>query len=431
MGDFWSDMLQQQKDSVPAVREDESRQALEALEQDYGIMLRPMEAAELERGNFQVLPADSLARLSGALQQVPGLIAGQSLQNAYQSTYANAYRLLIPAGSDNLSFMKNSRLAGEFGEGAIDLTLVDSGGTIRRKAGAEKIDPPDIRAQQIAYLAFSAASLVTNQYFLQRIDKKLKKIQQTTTEILQFLELDKLSALEGHQEFLEETFQSLPAIQNNPSRLETTRNHLIDVREYARRTIGFYNVQTKEALSQITLKAEQVTRIKTCFSSYWLALYVYELAVILEILLHQITDSRELQRAQADLQAKIEEYTSLFSSVDDCFETYVRRKHPVLCFLDDSILPDSIPPVATSMVLLPTIITQSKKAGDADLYDMPKSLEPAQLQTISESIDALDKMYRSPTELAISGEKVYLKLPEYQKSPGDDPDVELRMREKE
>lgn len=323
MADFWSDILQKQKDSIPSVREDESRQALETLEQDYGIILRPMEPAELERGDFQVLPADSLARLSGALQQLPGLVAGQSLKNVYQNTYANAYRLLIPKGSENMSFMKNSRLAGEFGEGAIDLTLVDSGGTIRRKAGVEKIDPPDMRAQQIAYLAFSAASLVTNQYFLQRIDKKLEKIQQATKEILHFLELDKQSQLQGQWDYLSNSYAKLDSIMGDQNLQQATLTQVQAIKTHTMGDIQLYQTYAQSSMDSFEAGlskffkrkkelSDLISTVQSRISMYWFTIYIYQLAASLEVMLTHNFDSGYLRNTRADMEKHTNAYEKLY-----------------------------------------------------------------------------------------------------------------------
>lgn len=417
MSDFWSDMLQQQKDSVPAIWEDESRQALEALEQDYGIILRPMEPAELEHRDYQVLPADSLARLSGALQQVPGLVAGQSLQNVYQNTYANAYRLLIPKGSENLSFMKNSRLAGEFGEGAVDPTLVDSGGTIRRKAGVEKIDPPDVRAQQIAYLAFSAASLVTNQYFLQRIDKKLEGIQQTTTEILHFLELDKQCKLQGYLDYLVSCYANLDQVIQDDSLRQAYLFQIEEIKKDSMGNIRFYRGNAKHDAGLLnngirayvfkmfhTQKDEDnlcalFQKASVSASFHWFAVYVYDLASLLELLLKSDIDNKYIKQVQFSMS----EYAKNYIVENTLFEA------------------------ALSSIQHLKGNTHLKTLAASTLSPI---LRFQQLRSISDSLETLNQLLNGPIELAVSGEKVYLKLPERQVPSDDGPDVELRMREK-
>lgn len=437
MSDFWSDMLQQQKDSVPAVREDESRRALETLERDYGIMLRPMEPAELERGDFQALPADSLARLSGALQQVPGLVAGQSLQNAYQNTYANAYRLLIPKGSENMSFMKNSRLAGEFGEGVIDLTLVDSGGTIRRKAGVEKINPPDVRAQQIAYLAFSAASLVTNQYFLQRIDKKLGAIQKTTENILQFLESDKQSQLQGRWDYLSNSYAKLDSIMKDQDLRQATlaqvqtikTNTLGDIQlyqQYAQSSMDSFEVSLSKFFKNKKELSNLMGTVQSRISLYWFANYVYQLAVSLEVMLTHNFDSSYLRNIWADMERRVNTYDEIYQRY---LNLYVKGSHHSDYGLKNFLTLDE-----NTQTEMRSAAEKCKKYEDyahvIKTFQPLRQIQPAQLKEIPQNIDTFDQFYNGPIELAVSGEKVYLKLPEHQ-GHSDGPDVELRMREKE
>lgn len=437
MADFWSDILQKQKDSIPSVREDESRQALETLEQDYGIILRPMEPAELERGDFQVLPADSLARLSGALQQLPGLVAGQSLKNVYQNTYANAYRLLIPKGSENMSFMKNSRLAGEFGEGAIDLTLVDSGGTIRRKAGVEKIDPPDMRAQQIAYLAFSAASLVTNQYFLQRIDKKLEKIQQATKEILHFLELDKQSQLQGQWDYLSNSYAKLDSIMGDQNLQQATLTQVQAIKTHTMGDIQLYQTYAQSSMDSFEAGlskffkrkkelSDLISTVQSRISMYWFTIYIYQLAASLEVMLTHNFDSGYLRNTRADMEKHTNAYEKLYQRY---LNLYIKGTSSgdygkYIEALDEDIQ-------AEWRIASEKCKTYEDIEHLIKTFQPLRQIQPAQLKEIPQNIDTLDQFYNGSIELAVSGEKVYLKLPEHQESLNDGPDVELRMREKE
>lgn len=464
MGDFWSDMLQQQKNSVPAVREDESRQALEALERDYGIIMCPMEPAELERGDFQALPADSLARLSGALQQVPGLIAGQSLQNTYQNTYANAYRLLIPKGSESLSFMKNSRLAGEFGEGAIDPTLVDAGGTIRRKAGVEKIAPPDVRAQQVAYLAFSAASLVTNQYFLQRIDRKLESIQKTTENVLEFLELNKQSELQTHCKTLNKIKNNLSFILQDKGERAEERSRVKRIREEVSRDSDFYQKRVGADVSGITDKMNKKSlqdKLQNLFfnlSNCWMALFAESLATLLELILLENCPHERIEREKQELSQRFKVYEAYYRQSEEAVKRASLQPN-WLAMLGGGALAAgaAIAAAPVAVCTIPFAITAGLTTGGISVFagavstaesdskiksglaqsmggkkldELIQDWNPKALTGVIESIALFDEIINTPTELAISGEKVYLKLPEHQGPSDNGPDVELRMREK-
>ncbi len=421
MTDFWADMLLETRESIPAVRAEEERRAIDLLEQDYGIALAPIDPKELAGPGFQLLPADTFAHISGALQPLPGLISGKMLQSAYQDAYQGACRLLIPAGSENLTFMKNGRLIQEFGEGAIDPTLVDAGGTIRRKAGVKKIDPPDIRAQQIAYLAFSAASIVTNQYFLQRIDKKLEAIQQTATEILHFLELDKQTQLQGCLKYLSDTYAALNSILENSDLRQAALNQVQEIKRQTLGNIDFYQREAQSGFDSFSKSSSKLFKnkkeinghmstIQTRISSYWLAIYVYQLAEALEIQLTQNLDHDYLLRIQKDVQGLAGEYKTLYQRY---LELYVDGS-------DHSDYAEKYLAGLSSNELanLSAEIDLAKNDAEAHMqllekYQPLKNVRPLQLEAIPQSIQTLDEMHSGPVELAISGEKVYLKLPEH------------------
>lgn len=311
------------EEPVPATAApDESGQLLNTLEQEYNISLLPTDLAAIQELGFELLPQDGLAHMSGALQQLPGLLHGRNLQNTYQETYAEAYRLLIPEGCSNDSKMKITKLAEEFGPDAESMEFIGPDGKVKRHGGVQKIDPPDVRAQQIAYLAFSAASVATSQYFLYRIDKKLEAIEDTISDIRQFLELDKQTTLQGYYEYLSGRYSRLNSIMADDKLLQATLQQIQAINADTLGSIQFYRQKVQNELTSIKEKMEKqpkqaIEQAKASLSAYGFALFVHELTLVLEILLTQPAANSDLKQIRKKLSEQIAVYKQVCQSYQE------------------------------------------------------------------------------------------------------------------
>ena len=323
------------EEPVPATAApDESGQLLNTLEQEYNISLLPTDLAAIQELGFELLPQDGLAHMSGALQQLPGLLHGRNLQNTYQETYAEAYRLLIPEGCSNDSKMKITKLAEEFGPDAESMEFIGPDGKVKRHGGVQKIDPPDIRAQQIAYLAFSATSVATSQYFLYRIDKKLEAIEGIVSDILQFLELDKQTKLEGDWLYLSDRYSRMQSVLNDDRLLQATLQQIQAIIANSFGAIQFYQKKIQkelESIKELTEKkvgqaSKKINQARTSLFGYWLALFVHEFAVVLELLLTQNAASQDMQRLMERLSRQIAEYEYAYQFYKELVPTYGKKK---------------------------------------------------------------------------------------------------------
>ncbi len=411
------------EEPVPATAApDESGQLLNTLEQEYNISLLPTDLAAIQELGFELLPQDGLAHMSGALQQLPGLLHGRNLQNTYQETYAEAYRLLIPEGCSNDSKMKITKLAEEFGPDAESMEFIGPDGKVKRHGGVQKIDPPDVRAQQIAYLAFSAASVATSQYFLYRIDRKLEAIEDTISDIRQFLELDKQTTLQGYYEYLSDRYSRLNSIMADDKLLQATLQQIQAINADTLGSIQFYRQKVQNELTSIKEKIEKqpkraqelIEQAKASLSAYGFALFVHELTLVLEILLTQPAANSDLKQIRKKLSEQISEYEQVCQSYKQIIHSYGWHKGG---FLSDA---GWVLGIWTAAMLeipekykKPLLDPLSKKIAavrDAEaLYALPEQMQPGELNRIADSIGELDKLYHGPIELAVSGDQIYFR----------------------
>lgn len=418
-----SDLMERDDAAVPSGIEAEGQaQVLDALRQQYGISLLPTDLAAIQEMGFELLPQEGLARVSGALQQIPGLLHGQNLQNAYQETYAGAYRLLIPEGCGNAPKMDISRLTEEFGPDAESMIFMSPDGKIKRHGGVQKIDPPDVRAQQAAYLAFSAASVATSQYFLYRIDKKLETIESTTTEIIQFLESDKKNQLKGNYETLLDYYNRLHFIMEDDSLRRAALQQVAAIQRESMQAMSFYQEKVQQEYTlineqlkkQVKKVLELLNKAKLSLSCYWLSVFVYEFSVTLEILLAQNTAGRSLKQ----IQQKIAEYEQFYQLYKELVPKYGKESGEawLKAGFTAGMLSTFVPGIGIAagaaigvlQHLSDDIISNSIKKAEVS-YTLPDQIQPERLTEIAGGIGELDKLYHGPIELAISGDQIYFR----------------------
>lgn len=436
--------LSKKEKSIVAARKEDSKQTLEILEKEYGIVVSPIKPKALEKQGFQPVSSDIFARISGAMQPMTGVMFTQMMEQTYQKAYAGAYRIWVPAGCENAPRMKIQRMIEESGGSAESLEFIGPGG-VRRHGGVQKIDPPNVRAQKLAHVAFSAASVVTNQYFLYCIDKKLSAIQQTTTAILHFLELDKQSKLQGCWDYLSERYSSLNSILNNNELKQATLNQVQDIKKHVLGDIQFYRTTAQESLDVFSGKlskffkfskdlAKSMEEVKNHISSYWFATYVYQLAVMLEILLTQNYDSDYLRNIQSDLIAQTKKYEELYQKYLELYRSgawegigknFFDYHWKDILALDPDMRSEYFDKI------------NKKESAFVDIiedYQPLRDIRPAQLMEVSDSLKTLEEMFNSPLELAVSDGQAYIRLPEYwtvAMGSKNGPDVELQMLENE
>lgn len=398
------------EEPVPATAApDESGQLLNTLEQEYNISLLPTDLAAIQELGFELLPQDGLAHMSGALQQLPGLLHGRNLQNTYQETYAEAYRLLIPEGCSNDSKMKITKLAEEFGPDAESMEFIGPDGKVKRHGGVQKIDPPDVRAQQIAYLAFSAASVATSQYFLYRIDKKLEAIESTTTKIIQFLETDKKNQLKGNYNTLLDYYSRLRFIMDDDRLRQATLQQVLAVERESRQIIEFYQDDVQQKLASVSEQLKkQVKKVpdllnaaKLSLSCYWLSIFVYEFAVTLEIILTQNMAGHDFK----EIQQHIAEYERVCQSYKEVTHSYGLKKGGSLSDAGLSLALLNVLTAGFPLAIRAALVARNTEA----LYALPEQMQPGELNRIADSIGELDKLYHGPIELAVSGDQIYFR----------------------
>lgn len=390
-----------------------------ALKEEYGIMLEEVSPDALQAMGFQEVSADRIASFLQPFQYVPGLLSNQAIQD----TYRGAFRLVLPPNLPvNAEMMPRTGLGSNLGS---TIFRDAQSKKIVAQGGLEAIDSAAAAAPQIAYAAFSVASIATGQYFMKRIDGKLASIEQTSQEILQFLELEKRSELQAQQVYLREIFQNMDAIFScSPQRSAT----IIGVQTIRRSTLSaifFYQQKLHQVLgaasSSISEEKTQKMKVKDIekqiqdalanVSGYWLSLYLYGYATMLEFLLTQNTNQTYLQSIEQDLEDKRNTYHEFYSNCKTIVLNNIQQLKTKEPFYNAAKLMAGF-----NVYLYERIKTSEensvqkvKKQLGMPFEDDMEKWNSQYLDQIISGMGSLNLLYRSPVELAISGEHVYLK----------------------
>lgn len=227
------------------------------------------------------IPKDKLTGLTPILNTIPGLLSNYAVSQSYSGAYKIVFQNGLKAG-DQLMQMGNSLKT---------TAIVNAQGKITGQAGLTELSSAASIGPQIAYAAFSLASVVTGQYFLAQINSNLKNISKDIKDIMAFLEISQSSELQSRIEFLREVdldLRSYPGmLENNELRISYLLK-IQNAREDLRRLCNFYGDNLIDIkLNKEKLDQEDLSQIKNYLFLYPIALHGYMLATFFELVFSQ------------------------------------------------------------------------------------------------------------------------------------------------
>lgn len=405
----------------PEMTQEELRKKLE---DSFGILMAELKAEEVDAETLQEkgywkAPKDIAARLSPLLQPAVGMGANQEILR----TFEGAVKLVIPP---NLPTGATPMLRRGLGEGVNSFNFHFQGTQgIVGQGGWAAIDTASADLAQAAYGAFSLASVVTGQYFMQRIDQKMETIQKSTDSILQFLELDKRSELQAEQMFLNETLQDLEDMILCETQRQASIVNAQAIRQRAMAAVLFYSNRVESITADISSKKyksaeweELQKQLLSHIASYQLSLCAYGTSAFLEVMLTGNTDRAYLCRLLERLKMQQEEYDKCLAT---CYERLIKWAEGA----DPNKLAFGIAKGAAAVapvigVPLAEWLEKVHKDGKEKLKDklveevmdlVETCAEVGQLQDVMENIRQLDKISNEPMELIVDKGQLFMKIP--------------------
>ena len=397
------------------------------LKESFGILMAELTAEEadtetLKEKGYWKLPKAAAARISPLLQSVAGLGANQTVQGTFQGAVKLVYPPNLPA-SANVELTPRSGMGpGVFSTKWRDKATKQFAG----EGGVMEIDEAQADIAQAAYGIFSLASVVTGQYFMQRIDQKMESIQESTDSILQFLELDKRSELQAEQMFLAETIQDLEDITLCESQRQASVVNAQNTRKKALAAALFYGSRIESTTAEISSKEYKASKweetqkqLLSYIANYQLSLWAYGTAIFLEVMLTGNTERAYLQRILKRMNEQQKNYDQCLASCYERLIKYAEDADPGKLAFGiakgaAAVAPVIGVPLAEWLGKVHKDEKEKLKGRLSDeIIDLVETCAKAgQLQDIMENIRQLDEISNEPMEIIIENGQLHMKMPE-------------------
>lgn len=290
------------------------------LKEEYGISGETM--SEDEKDKWIKDNVGSAVKLNAALHELPSWI----LKAEQQDKYSDVYRVVYDKGIGQLQrSAKNKDL--------LRANIVEYG-TNNKVVGQAELQAVTVdKATQLSNAAlsvFQVASVVTNQYFLSRIDSKLSSIEKVTNDIKRFLELDKETELLAEYDFISKEIENIQYILSDEGYRYSVLTKIQDIKIKALQNIRFYKAKLNDEKENLNVKDsksetnEKLNGLSNQFSELWLSVNLYSLSSYLEVRLSGVTDEKYLDKTVDDVLDKILDYKDLYDKHYEDLQKYVK-----------------------------------------------------------------------------------------------------------
>lgn len=311
-----------------------------ALYENYGIQLGEINITEKELTNkgFYKLPPEAMAGMSSAVGFAPNAlfnaIRRQCIKNTVEDAVKGTYRVIIPKVEDgtfnakDVFLNKSKMIEGTFtaqvrmkdGKDLVDLAVLDP-------TKVPEIKFPDV--VDIAQGLFHLTSFALGQYFMLQINGKLSEIKSSLQDVMQFLENEKMSALEAAYDELQELYDHIEYIRKSEARSNSSIERLRQTIFLARKDMHFFQrqiLEIKEKASGGDKRDEVSGRVRDIIQAimrYRLALAIFCEAKLIETFLAGINDTDELSAFCGEIESATERFIEDYSSAREWSNKYL------------------------------------------------------------------------------------------------------------
>ena len=263
----------------------------------------------LEESGFTKIPDTLLPQLRALAQYLPGEAVALSNIGTYKAVFDKGLGVLQKSAKHPGLFVGN----------------VVSPGTnndIKGVAVWQEVSA----SPQIALSIFTAASMVTGQYFMAQMNSKLSQINQGINSLRDYMEAEDFSALKATDEFLQGVYSNLSSISQNDVQRQSSLTNVTGRKLICNEIANKYE-QIIEEMDLPSRKKEDIDssifHFSKCLSVYHYALHLYAGTVYLEMILSQNTDAEYLNNIIKDIQNHSGMYDYYLFSWENKFNRYI------------------------------------------------------------------------------------------------------------
>lgn len=224
-------------------------------------------------------------QLCGLLQHLPAAVGAAEM--------AQAYTVSFPEGLPHiLTTLK---------QGGFSTVIRGENGKI---AGTASLYSMGSEAAVLG--AFTAMSVVSGQYFLVQINKRLDAINQTVNSILDFLYGDKRAELLSELRFIQYAYQNYSSIMEHNHQRIATITSIQEAKKVAMKDMEFYLQDLSSFVDEKGKTEEVAVRAANLNKSLELTMQLYVMSSLLELYYAQNFDGCYVQRTEGDISSFVE-----------------------------------------------------------------------------------------------------------------------------
>ena len=301
------------------------------LKEQYGIeeyYIESITSEELLNNGYIEVPENIVASISSIFQYIPQNVAqfidAKAANKSFEYAINGSYKVILKPGT---KLAESKKTMGAFRGSQLDINTNQLDGQaefVKNNASLQNSS-----ASRIALNVFNVISFVTGQYFLTQINEKLSSVKKGINHLEQILESDKRSQLKADYQTLEQINKRKEYIKSNDLQLLSTLTELKSIQRNARGNINFYQEQAEIIRNKTNPKdkdkeiEENINNIVTNLIHYRCAVFVYCLAIQLELYLSYDHNVKYVKCVYDDLSEVIKEYKSDHSHYEKVMSTYL------------------------------------------------------------------------------------------------------------
>ena len=350
--------------------------------------LAPLESngLSLEEQGFVKIPDTLLPQAAALLQYAPGEAVALSSLGTYKAVFDRGLGVL----------QKSAKFPGTV------LGNVVSPGTNNNIKGVAVWQEVSA-TPQLALSIFTAASVVTGQYFMAQMNSKLSQINQGVRGLYEYMETEDFGVLKTTDEYLQGVYSNLRSISENDVQRQSTLTNVTD-RKLKCSEIADKYAKLLEEMAMPSKSKDEISATFVSFSKrlsvYHYALQLYSGALYLEMILSQNTDADYLHGLIKDIQDRTGMYDFHLFKWEHRLDNYIddakglrrerrkERRNPQNFKLEEGS-------------------PAWYKASISRLFYDHKNLDP--VHALEQEIERVNCLYNKPVEAVISDGELYVR----------------------
>ena len=278
-----------------------------------------------EKLGYKKVPEKMLPSISLLSSHVAGEIVRSSNKKNVDKVLDGAYKAII---KDGTHFGKSSTT-----KGAIKgLLFSDEGNVLMGQADWIKIDGKEIlRSTQLISGVFSAMALVSGQYHLSEINKRLDSLGASLNDIYDFLKNDKASSIKADNITLINICRDIEFIMSNEFEKRSVSTELKSIKRNSLRNIEFFKTSTRSVRAGLraNIKAEtfkkKMEQQMESYPQYWCSILNYALSESLDAMISGMDSSEYLTIRYIDLMREIMLYEDSIEKTSIAAKRYINN----------------------------------------------------------------------------------------------------------